>query len=246
MISPGRAAVVLIGPESATLGVYARLDSGRVRAHARRTAPLPDAAWPAVREALHQLVALARARRADAVTVALRATLRAVRWRTSAADEARRLGCEPLALTSDDELRWLFLGSLHDQRAQNGVVAELERDGMALARFRGRLLAATARIGLGAAPADSGLVPGRCEALIASGSLVAQLAARLGAANHQAALTRTAVARLARTRGPDAAAALALRRLMDWTGQDTAAVARDALVHGLAATLLHAPVPYVG
>ena len=214
-----RVAIVLVGAERLTLGVYALTESGRLRAHARRAAALADAGWPAVREAVRPLIGLARARGATQVTVALRASLKGGAWIRGAQEDARRLRCDLLRLTAADELRCLFLGGVRETRAQDGVVAELEPDGTSLARFRGRVLAATARIGPDALPAASGLaLGGQAGALVVSGSLV----------NHSR---------------PSGAAAAALKRLQQWTGSDAALIFPDALAAGLAATLLRAPVP---
>jgi hypothetical protein len=214
-----RVAVVLLGAERATLGVYALAASGRLRAHARRTATLADARWPALRETLRPLVALARARHAAQVAIALRTSLKSGPWIRHAREDARRLRCDLLRATVADELRWLFLGGIRAVAAQDGVVAELERGGIALARFRGRVLAATARIGLREKPAASGLaLSGHAGALVVSGSL-------------------------AQDRPPRGAAAAAVKRLSRWTGNGEAVVALDAVAAGLAATLLRAPVP---
>ena len=212
-------AVVLAGADRLTLDVYAITEAGRLRAHARRTVALTRASWPALHEAVRPLVALARARGAARVAIALRTSLKGGPWIRRAKDDARRLRCELLRLSAADELRWLFLGGIRETRAQDGVVAELERDGIALARFRGRVLAAAARIGLGDEPAESGVaLGGHAGALVVSGSLANE----------------------GRPRGP---AAAALKRLRRWTRNDAPVIARDALAAGLAATLLRAPVP---
>jgi hypothetical protein len=219
----GRVGVLLLAPGRVTLGVYALTESGRLRAHVRRTEGIGDPAWPRLRDRLRWLVALARARHAEGVTIVLRASLRGVAWSRRVAGEARRLRCEVLRSTAADERRWLFLGGIREVSAGDGVVAELEPSGIALARFRGRVLAATAAIALGDAPARSGLaLGGRGGVLVVSGSLVPDDGAR-----------------------PERQARAALARLLRWTGNHAPVSSRDALAAGIAATLLRAPIPGV-
>jgi hypothetical protein len=242
-----RAAVILMAPGALALGVYERVERDRMRAHARRQAEVHAGDWPAARDALRGLAALARARRAAEVTVAVRTSLTAAD-RRRAFEEARHLGCEPLALSPDDEARWVLLGAMREHRQPDGLVAALEPEGMAVARWRGRVPASIAHLALREPLADSGVPPGGEEdALVVSGSLAAALAAGVdGAALARVPrITRAhvAVRAHARARDPLAAAALALRRLMDWTGKDSALVSRDALIDGLAATLMRVALP---
>jgi hypothetical protein len=242
-VKGGRLAVVLLAPRAVTLGVYERVEPGRLRSRGWQDVAI-DGGWPAMRAAVEALVPRARARGAGRVTIALRASLRGARWPPRAADVARRLRCQYLGLTAGDELRWLFSGAVQRQRAEDGVIAELEPGGMALARYRGRVLAAATRFGLGDGLVESGLLPlGESGALLATGSLAAALCTRVNGAAKRGALTREAMARIARSRGRDARTAAALRRLMDRTGKDAAFVAPDALVAGLAAALLRVPIP---
>jgi hypothetical protein len=213
----GRVAVVLVGTEGATLVVYALTAAGRLRAHARRAVALADTRWPALRASLAPLAALARARGAAQVVVALRASLNSGRWIRRAREDAHHMRCDLLPMTTGDELRWIFLGGVRAVSAPDGVVAELEPTGTSLARFRGRVLANAARIGPRENPAASGLALGsRGGALVVSGALVQK-----GTADQ------------------------VVKRLMKWTGSDEVVMVSDALSAGLAAALLRAPVPDV-
>jgi hypothetical protein len=237
-VSAARAAVVLAAPGAVTLGVYERLASGRLRAHARREVALDEGTWPAIRAAAAPLVELARARGAGEVVLALRASLRAGRWPAGVAAEARRLRCALLLPTAEEELRWLFLGGVRASRAEDGVVAELEPDGIALARYRGRIYAAGTRLSPADLRHDGGVLPlGAAGALVVTGSAVEAL--RGGAGGR--VLTRAELT--GRSRNP---AAAQVRRLMQRTGKDVALVARDVVASGLAATLLRAAVPDAG
>jgi hypothetical protein len=241
-----RAAVIVVAPHALTFGIYERGQPERMRARARRAAARTGQDDG---DLLAGLAALARARRAAEVVVAVRAPVTGAA-RRRVLEAVRRLRCTPLVLRVQDEARWLFLGAVRGQRAQDGLAAALEPEGLTLVRWRGRVLAATARLGLREPLLDSGIPPGGAEdVLIVSGSLAAPLAARLrGAATRPPRVTRTAVARLARSRARDplAGAARAVRRLLDWTGKDAALVLPDALMDGIAATVLRLAVPATG
>jgi hypothetical protein len=244
-----RAAVLLISPRACALRVFAHLPSGRLAARGRRAVALSGESWPQARAALARLIEAARAHRADPVLVALRAPLRRARWRGLAAQQARRARCQFRALDEAEEARALFLGALRGSDALDGVVAEVEAEGIALARFRGRVLASTARIGLRARPAESGLPTAGLEGqpLFVSGEVVEALAARLDgrARGRQRRLTRRALEGFARAgrAHPLRPGALALLRLMDWAKTDAAVVSGGALAQGLAAITLRAALP---
>jgi len=211
-----RAAVLVVAPRSCSLHLYSVRASGRVGARAARALPLRDARWPGVRAAVEAL--LPRARGCERVVVALRAALRRAPWRRRLGDLARAGGAALEALDGAAEGRFLFLGALHElPDAQDGFAADVEPEAVTLARFRGRVLAATrvlpgARsMGLVAALAGSGLVPTRMgEALLVGGSALDERARRA---------------------------------LLRWTGSAAATRCDDALARGLGAAVLGAPAP---
>jgi hypothetical protein len=243
----GRAGVVLVSRERCALGVFTRSPSGRVVRVSRASMALPIApgrlpGWPAVREAVRQVLAGPRARRLEQLVVALRADLRGVRWRKQAAAAVRARGGELLSLSPDDEARWLFLGAVLGTAAQDGLVVEVEAGRATLARFRGRVLATVAQVPWPAGLADAAVVPlGPDDALMVCGAVID---GAVGDADARPRLTASHIADLGARRS-ERAGARALRRLLDRAGRGEAAVARSPLHFGLAAALLRVAVPEV-